>query len=204
MSEVSDRFVVVLDANVLYPVRVRDTLLRFAEAGLYRARWSSDILGEWTRSLLSRKPGLEENIRSQLKQMAAAFPEAMVDDYEDLIPTIALPDENDRHVLAVAIRAGAQLIVTENLKDFPAETLSQYGIEAMSADDFLLSTLELYPGEALSALRRMRRDYQNPSMTPDQFLTELLRVGLPKTVSVVRRDMDMLLRRSETLRGQGF
>ncbi len=115
MSDVADRFVVVLDANVLYPFRVRDVLLRFAEAGLYRARWSQRIIAEWTENLIRDKPHLEQSVRSQQRAMAIAFPEAMVAGYEALIPTLQLPDDKDRHVLAAAIRASAQHIVTENL-----------------------------------------------------------------------------------------
>ena len=85
MSNVADRFVVVLDANVLYPVRVRDVLLRFTEAGLYRARWSQQIIDEWTRNLIRNKPGLAESVRSQVSQMARAFPEALIEGHEELI-----------------------------------------------------------------------------------------------------------------------
>ena len=107
MRRVADRFVVLLDANVLYSFRVRDVLLRFAEAGLYRARWSRQIIEEWTKNLIRNKPHLKESVQSQVHAMERAFPEAIVEGYEDLIPTIVLPDKNDRHVLAAAIRSGA-------------------------------------------------------------------------------------------------
>lgn len=190
MSHVSDRFVAVLDANVLYPVTVRDVLLRFAEAGLYRARWSEEILREFSDRLIRRKPHLEDSIRSQLDQMAAAFPEALVEGHEPLIQGLSLPDGNDRHVLAAAIKAGAQLIVTENRKDFPEDALAPFGIETLSPDDFLLSTFELYPSQSIGALRKMRHDYENPKLTRDEFLDVLTRSGLPKTVSSVRAYMD--------------
>jgi predicted nucleic acid-binding protein len=137
VSEIADRFVVILDANVLYPFGVRDVLLRFAEAGLYRARWSEAILLEWTTNLLAQKPHLKGSIESQLAAMRRAFPEALVEEYEGLAASLHLPDKDDRHVLAAAIRAGAQIIVTENLKDFPIDELKPYDIEAMSADSFL-------------------------------------------------------------------
>lgn len=192
MCEVADRFVVVLDANVLFPFRVRDCLLRFAEAGLYRARWSPQILDEWSRNLIETRPHLESSIRSQQNAMARAFPEAMIEGHEDLIPALELPDENDRHVLAAAIRAGAQHIITENLRDFPTEALAIYSIEAVSADRFLSSTYELYPSEATVALRKMRRSYQNPPMTPSDFVLDLMRVGLPLTGALARREIDVL------------
>ena len=125
---------------------MKDALLRFCEAGLFRARWSEHILNEWKRALLSRRPEFEESINSQITAMGTAFPEACVTGYEDIIESIKLPDPDGRHVVAAAIRAGAEHIITENLKDFPADCISRYGIEAVSADDFLASTFELYPG----------------------------------------------------------
>ncbi len=192
MTEVADRFVVVLDANVLYPFRVRDVLLRFAEAGLFRARWSPQILDEWVTSLISMKPHLEESILSQREAMGRAFPEALIEGHEALIPGLSLPDANDRHVLAAAIRASAQHIVTANLRDFPSEALTPYGVEAIAPDTFLAATYELYPREATAALRRMRQTYSRPAMTPNEFVLDLMRVGLPRLAALIRREIELL------------
>lgn len=192
MTGVADRFVVVLDANVLYPFRVRDVLLRYAEAGLFRARWSPQIIDEWDRSLLRDKPHLEDSVLSQKKAMAKAFPEALVEGSEGLVETLQLPDPNDRHVLAAAILAGAQHIVTENLKDFPSEILEPFGVEAVSADQFLASTFELYPSEAMRALRQMRSDYRNPSFGQSDFIMEITRVGLVQLAALLRKEIDLL------------
>ena len=192
MSETVDRFVVILDANVMHPFGVRDALLRFAEAGLYRARWSEDILDEMERSIVSRKPALKAQMPHLREAMALAFPEAVVEGYESLIPSLDLPDEDDRHVLAAAIRAGAQLIVTENLKDFPDDALRPYDVEPLGADNFLTSTFELHPSQALAALRIMRRAYDNPAMSPSDFLLYLRRNGLVKLSALVRPDIDSL------------
>ncbi|MGC6400293.1 PIN domain-containing protein [Sphingomonas sp. FW199] len=182
----------VLDANVLYPFRVRDALLRFAEAGLFRARWSPAILDEWRRNLLASKPHLEESIDSQFEAIRNAFPESCVEGGQSLIDSLNLPDENDRHVLATAIRTGAEHIVTENLRDFPDDALAQYGITAVSADDFLSSTYELYPSEGLAALRTMRRAYRQPCLTPSEFIFDLQVKGLPKLASMLRESIDVL------------
>jgi hypothetical protein len=192
VTEVADRFVVVLDANVLYPFRVRDVLLRFAEAGLFRARWSRQILEEWASNLLAAKPHLEDSVRLQREAMVRAFPEAMIEGHEALIPALTLPDENDRHVLAAAIRAGAQHIITENLRDFPSEALEPYGIEAVSADAFVSATYELYPIEATAALLRMRIAYKRPPMSANDLIMDLMRVGLPLTAAIARREIDLL------------
>ena len=89
MSDIADRFVVILDANVLYPFRVRDTLLRFAEAGLFRAHWSPTIMVGWTRNLLDKRPDMEPSIRSQITAMERAFPESCVSGAESLIIVLA-------------------------------------------------------------------------------------------------------------------
>jgi predicted nucleic acid-binding protein len=189
---IADRFVVVLDANVLFPFRLRDALLRFAEQGLFRARWSGDILEEWKSRLLAMKPHLRESLESQLKAMETAFPESLVSGYDHLINSLKLPDANDRHVLAAAIVCGAQHIVTENLKDFPSEALDPFGIEAISADTFLAGAFELYPAEAMTALRTMRRAYRNPPMNPSEFLLDLIGSGLVNTASLAKAEIDFL------------
>lgn len=192
MRCVADRFVVVLDANVLYPVRVRDALLRFAEAGLFRARWSPTILDEWKRNLLAKRPELSESVDSQISAMERAFPESCIKGANRLLQSLELPDPDDRHVLATAICVDAEHIVTENLKDFPEEYVAEFGITAVSADDFLASTFELYPAEALAAMRAMRLDYKNPPFTPSEFIFDLQMRGLPKLASMLKENIDVL------------
>lgn len=192
MKDIADRFVVVLDANVLYPFRVRDALLRFADAGLFRARWSPMILNEWRRSLLARRPELEASVDAQIGAMTRAFPESCVTGGEGLIRSLELPDPDDRHVFATAIRTGAEHIVTENLRDFPDDALEPFGITAVTADDFLSSTFELYPGEALLAMRAMRRDYDRPPFSPGEFIFDLQAKGLPKLASMLKESIDLL------------
>lgn len=192
MKEVADRFVIILDANVLYPFRVRDVLLRFAEAGLFRARWSEKITDEWTARLLEAKPHLEESVKSQLAAMERSFPEAVVTGYEPLMAGLSLPDPDDIHVLAAAIKAGAQHIVTENLKDFPADVLAGFDMEPVSADNFIASTFELYPAEGIAALRATRSAYNNPPMTKTEFIIDLMRVGLGRTAAIVKPEIESL------------
>ena len=192
MKHIADRFVVILDANVLYPFRVRDVLLRFYHAGLFRGRWSEKILQEWTSNLLAAKPELRDSINSQLEAMRRAFPEALVTGYEPIIAGLQLPDPNDRHVLAAAIRCGAQHIVTQNLSDFPNEVLEEFSIEAIDADEFLSRTFELYNTEAVEALKAMRHSYKKPPYTPSEFVLELTAKGLPKLASQLRSMRSLL------------
>lgn len=192
MRNIADRFVVVLDANVLYPFRVRDALLRFAQAGLFRARWSPAIISEWQRSLLARRPALAASIAAQIAALEQAFPEGWVRGGETLIDSLTLPDPDDRHVLATAIRAGADHIVTENLRDFPDAALAPYGVTAITADDFLASTFELYPGDAFRAMRTMRRAYRAPPFSAGEFIFDLQTKGLPKLASLLKEGIDLL------------
>jgi len=103
-----------------------------------------------------------------------------------------LPDANDRHVLAAAIVCGAQHIITENLKDFPPKVLEAFGVEAISADNFLAGTFELYPAESMTALRTMRQAYRNPAMNPSEFLLSLIGSGLVRTAGLAKAEIDFL------------
>lgn len=192
MKHVSDRFTVVLDANVLYPFLVRDVLLSFAHSGLYRARWTQAIIDELVSALIANKPDRERKIRQLAGIMAEQFPEALIEHYESLIPAIDLPDPDDRHVLAAAIKAGAHAIVTENLQDFPTATLASCEIEAHTADQFLQSTFQLYPTDAIRALREMRSRYINPPVSAGDLLTALTRNELVLLAGEVRPHFDFL------------
>lgn len=115
------RFSVVYDANILYPNVLRDILIRLAKTGVFRARWTEDILDEVFRNIKADRPDLDTAKLDRTRElMCAAVDDCLVDGYQELIEGLVLPDADDRHVLAAAIRAGAQVIVTNNTKDFPA------------------------------------------------------------------------------------
>jgi hypothetical protein len=103
-----------------------------------------------------------------------------------------LPDADDRHVLAAAIRARADVIVTSNLADFPAETLKRHGIEARHPDEFILRLLELAPTAVCGAARKQRESLKNPPMTVEQYLASLERQGLVQTVAALRQFGDLI------------
>jgi predicted nucleic acid-binding protein len=156
------RIVAVLDANVLFPFRLRDILLRFSDAGLFQARWSDRILAEWTDSLLNLRPELLDSIRSQRAAMELAFPEATVVPDQQPLDLPSLPDPGDQHVLATAVTCGATVIVTQNLRDFPSKTLSNLEIEAVDGNTFLARLFDLEPETAFGALEATRRSYRHP------------------------------------------
>ncbi|WP_318366988.1 PIN domain-containing protein [Enterobacter sp.] len=128
---------VVLDACVLYPSFLRDLLIRLGLTGLYQPKWSAIIENEWQRHLLANRTDLtEDQIQRTAMLMNKAVPDAMVTGFEPLIDSIDLPDVDDRHVAAAAVRSNAEIIVTFNLKDFLAPALDAFGIEALHPDDF--------------------------------------------------------------------
>ena len=147
-----DQYVGVLDACVLIPMPVADTLLRLAEEpAFYTPRWSEDILREVRRTLSSKFGYSEEQAARRLRTMNAAFPEAMVTGYESLAVSMK-NHPKDRHVLAAAVRCGAHAIVTNNQKHFPRESLEPFGLECVSADKFLEDQYHLNPDLFISKL----------------------------------------------------
>jgi predicted nucleic acid-binding protein len=151
--------VVVLDACVLYPAQLRDFFLSLGAADLFRPKWSDAIHEEWINALLASRPDLTrqhlEVIRDLMNQ---TFLDSEVRGFETLVPTVTLPDPNDRHVLAAAIHSQADAIITFNLKHFPPATLAPYGILSAPPDDFANYLLDLDENEALSALAKMVHD----------------------------------------------
>ena len=130
-------FTVIYDACVLYPAMLRNLLMQLTTTEMFRARWTEQIHEEWMTNLLGQRPDLE---RDQLDRTRAAMdrvvPDCLVTEYDPLIEGLELPDPNDRHVLAAAIRCNADAIITINLKDFPDESLKPYGIEAQQLREF--------------------------------------------------------------------
>src|SRR5688572_26610096 len=125
----SVQFTCVLDTNVIYPIEIRDLLFWFAHYDLYTVKWSKHIFDEW--ELVMKVKGVpEEEVRKRLTKANAAFPDALVENYDPLIDMLQLPDLKDRHVLAAAIKANANIIVTNNLKHFPDDYLASFGLVA--------------------------------------------------------------------------
>lgn len=181
------RYVAVLDACVFYPAPMRDLLLSLADADLYHAKWSADIQHEWVENLLRNRPDLT---RAQLdhtnSMMERNLPNGCVENYAPLIPALTLPDPDDRHVLAAAIKCNADAIVTTNLKDFPASVLDQYGIEAQHPDDFVMNQIELSERHALEAIKSMRVRLKSPQKTASEFIITIEQQQMPQTAAYLR------------------
>lgn len=185
------RFSAVLDANVLVPVAQADTLLHLAEAALYRPLWSTTILEETVRAVEFIHPELRDSRLAlrRVEVMNEAFDDACVQDWEHLLPAIDLPDANDRHVVAAAIRGRADVIVTANLKDFPADALTRFNLQAQHPDEFVMNQLDLDPDRVMAALHAQASDTRNPPLTVEKLLERLNRCGLRDFAEAARRQM---------------
>lgn len=180
-------FTVVYDACVLYPAPLRDLLIRIAASGIVRARWSRTILEEMTGSILRDRPDLtRERLARTVELMGQAVPDALVGQFERLVDSIDLPDLDDRHVVAAAIRCGAQAIVTFNLKDFPDHDLARWDLEAKHPDEFLLDSLDLAPGIVVRCLTEQAGALTCPRVTLPELLEHLRKVGLIRSASALR------------------
>lgn len=176
----SIRFKAVLDTNVIFPIEIRDLLFWFAHYELYTPKWSQNIFDEWKRVMVRK--GISENeVLKRVSRATQAFPDALVHNYDSLIADLKLPDEDDCHVLAAAIRTNANVIVTNNLKDFQEEYLDSFGLKVKSADDFLTDIIDLNQDKAIEAFKEMVLNRKNPAMDEYQVLESLRRNGLKDT-----------------------
>ena len=168
--------IVVYDACVFYPGSLRDLLFHLAHLGAVHARWSDDIHEEWIRSMLRDRPDLKRDQLETTRQiMNKKFRLGCVKNYEHLIDALHLPDPNDRHVLAAAIRAEASLIVTCNLSDFPQTTLALHNIEAVSPDKFIWRLIQKDSNIVIQAAYRHRSRLTRPPKTVEEYLATLER-----------------------------
>jgi len=176
----------VLDACVLYPAPLRDFLMQLAVADLFRAKWTDEIHEEWISHLLENRPDLT---RTQLERtralMNAATLDALVSDYDELKLAVTLPDEDDGHVVAAAVKCQAQAIVTFNLKHFPAASLAPFGIEAVHPDEFVLRLIESSTAVVCAAAKAQRARLKHPPKTVDEYLSTLAAQGLPQTAEAL-------------------
>jgi predicted nucleic acid-binding protein len=179
-------FTVVYDACVLYPAPLRDFLMWLGLSGAFRARWSRTIHDEWKRNLLANRPDLnKEQVDRTADLMDRAIPDGLVEGYEELVAGLSLPDPDDRHVLAAAIRCGASVIVTFNERDFPQDRLAPFGVEAQHPDEFVDNLLDLDPAAVVSSAQRQRAQLKNPSIDAERYLDILRRQGLVQTTKLL-------------------
>ncbi|MET8462306.1 PIN domain-containing protein [Micromonospora zamorensis] len=183
-------FSVLLDANVLVPNALRDTLLRVAEAEFYRPLWSQDILAETRRTILRLRPGVDPNrLDAMFTCMNAAFSDALVTGYEFLIEAMT-NDKGDRHVLAAAVAGRADVIVTNNVKHFPQTAVGPLHIEVLRPDRFLCLQYDLAPASVVDIIKRQSsetgRSAGKPQLNVEELLGCLSNGGAPRFVEHIQ------------------
>jgi predicted nucleic acid-binding protein len=186
---------VVFDSSILYPARLKDLLIELSVLAhkhqLFRAKWTEQIHDEWISNLLKDRTDIAPAALLRTRQlMNKVVPDSIVTGYEHRIAALVLPDPDDRHVLAAAIECSATVIVTTNLRDFPAGQLSVCSVTAKHPDDFLLEFLE--DNEQLGydlleqAVRCMKDRLKNPPYTWEQLFERLKANGLERTTTILR------------------
>ncbi len=180
-----NRYAAIIDACVLGGGLKRNIILSLAEAGLFRPYWSARILDETEKAILAILKRTADPSR-QRRAIKRAFPEAVVSTSENANLHGLLPDPDDEHVLAAAIAARCDTLVTDNLKDFPQDVLDRWGIEVMSPDDFITNAMDLDHAVAIGALRDMRARLKDPKYTVSALVLKLEGQGLLQTADFLR------------------
>ena len=182
-------FIVIYDANVLYPNTLRDLLIRIAQLPhLVQAKWTDEILDEMLEALRKNRPDISEEKASRLRELMnkAVRRDCLVVGYEPLVEVLDLPDPDDRHVLAAAVKVNAQLIVTWNRKDFPQGKLAPWGVRAKSPDDFVRDTMGIDSQAVWACVQQIVDSRTRPPVTVEDVLDELERDGLVRSVAAMR------------------
>ncbi|MFD3627931.1 PIN domain-containing protein [Streptomyces sp. NPDC058698] len=179
-------FVVIYDACVLYPNTLRDLLIRVSLNGFVRARWTDMILDEVDRNIAQDYGISPAKLQRRRALMNGAIRDCLVTGFEPLIEGLKLPDPDDRHVLAAAIQAGAQVVVTNNRKDFPPDYLNNWGIERKGADEFVLDLIGLDDRVVYACVQEIATSRRRPPQTFEDVLGQLERSGLTESVAALR------------------
>jgi predicted nucleic acid-binding protein len=193
----ANRYTATIDACALTGALPRNMILSLAEAGFFRPRWSSEILAETERAICAilKKRGTadpEDIAKRHCEAIQSAFPEAITTGYEKLISGCELPDQKDRHVLAAAIQARSSVIVTENIRDFPEETIAVFNISVSSVDAFLADVIDLNPPVAIAVLRKMRQRFKKPALDAESLLLKIESAGLSQTANLLISEVKSL------------
>ena len=182
--------VAIYDACILYPFHLRNVVVQAAVDGLVDAHWTEAIHDEWIRNLLANTPGLPpEHLQATKQLMNVAVPEATVTGYDRHIHTVSLPDPDDRHVAAAAIEAGASMIVTWNLRDFPVAELRKHGLARQTPDAFLTALYEQVPERLTSSLANARRNLSRSRVSASDFIGILRDQRLTKLTAQIEKHL---------------
>lgn len=188
------RYTAVIDACVFYGMLKTDALMSLCSRGLFAAKWSERIENEWVGHLSAKLPEKATQIMHRRDKMRAAAPdwEVCAHSIATLEAHLQLPDMNDRHVLAAAIIGHADCIVTDDTWGFDSTVVSQYGIEVIDTDSFIINQLDLDEYQALAAFKGMRKRWKNPKSTPEDFCATFEKNKLLLTAQRLRERIELI------------
>jgi len=171
--------VVVFDACILYPFHLRNIVVQIAVDRLVDARWTDEVHDEWIRSVVANMPVIPiERLQITRRLMNDALPGAMVTGYQRHIQTITLPDPYGRHVVAAGIAGGASIVLTWNLRDFPAREMKKHGLRRQTPDAFLVDLCDQAPDLTLASLANARRNLSKTRVSASDFVNIVKNQGL--------------------------
>ena len=185
--------VAVLDACVLYPAPLRSLMMHAIVEGCFQGKWTYQIHDEWIRNLILARPDISRLQATRISDlMDTNAGDCLVTGYEKHIDSLDLPDYDDRHVLAAAIKSKSSLIVTFNLRDFPATAISKYKVTANSPDDFLCALFSRQADAILLACRNHRSSLKKPPSTPEEYVLLLRRQRIERFADLVANHLDRI------------
>lgn len=179
--------VVLYDANVLYPFHLRNLLIQLGADGIVSPRWTDAIHDEWIRTLAATGRVERQRLLRTRDIMKRVLPDADVRGYQHRMAGLALPDAGDRHVLAAAIEARAETIVTFNLRHFPAGTLAPYGVTACDPDSFLCQLHDADPEAIAAVVDAARLNLSRTAPSADAYIDSLHKQRLTAFAARLRR-----------------
>ena len=180
-------FTAFFDLSALYPLPLRDLLLRLAATDLFRARWSADVLDDWRSDFAARHPGVEAVVlQRQCDAMNNEARDALVEGHDVFLPIFSGLEPRSRHAIAAAIHSRSDVIVTTEGALYPDDVLKHHFLDKQHPDEFIAHAIDLDPGKAVAAARELRLALQDPPRDPVSYLRMLERAGLPQTFLLLR------------------
>lgn len=180
-------FTAFFDSSALYPLRLRDLLLRLARTDLFRARWSADVLSDWMTAYVAAHPGASPHfLEKQCTLMNSEARDSLVDGHQSLMPAFSSLQPAEAHVVAAAVYSRSDVIVTSLGRSYPNEILNHYRLHKEHPDEFIAHLIDLNAAKAILAVKEARIALQHPAFNSTEYLLMLERAGLPQTVSLLR------------------
>jgi predicted nucleic acid-binding protein len=180
---------ILLDTCVLYPTVMREMVLGVAREGAFTPLWSPRILEEWARAAVKLGPDGEVQARAEIALLRSAFPQAEVTVPEAMATRFWLPDANDVHVLAAAVVASADAVMTLNAKDFPKGVLAEEGLTRIDPDGFLMGVWTAQPALVETVAYKVLSEAQRLSGQPWAMRDLLKKARMPRLAKALAQPL---------------